>query len=126
MTKNGTSHAFTSRKFPSLFGLLLIALLPSVAQAAAKCTLATVAGNYAVGTLGTTSGGYGSGVFLTTSDGKGNLSATGYESDNGTIYSNVTAAGTYTVSSDCWFSSSTTDSIGNVLNIEGRYCSKWC
>jgi hypothetical protein len=122
MKKDSISASLAfARSFLAL-SALVITMLASAHAATTSCMLETVAGNYAVATLGTISGGSESEVFLVTSDGNGNLSATGDESINGTIYSNVTATGTYTVSTvntDCWFTSTTKDSLGNVLDIEG-------
>jgi len=54
-----------------------------------------------------------------TSDGKGNLSGAGSESLNGTIKSNVTVTGTYALTSACWFTTTITDSLGNVRDLAG-------
>lgn len=114
---------YFSRIPPSLllgpFGAMLMILLSSSAQAA-TCTLVTVSGNYAVAMIGQQAGVFQTEVFRLTSDGNGNLSGSGAESTNGTIHTGVTASGTYTVSSNCTFTSTTTDGIGNTFNITGE------
>lgn len=92
----------------------------SPAASAATCSLATVSGSYAVATIGQQSGVFQSEVFRMTSDGNGNLSGTGAESLNGTIHTGVTINGTYTVASNCSFTSTTTDSLGNTFAIAGN------
>lgn len=103
-------------------GILLAAMLPTAAYAVGDpphCALATVAGNYAVTTLGQEAAGYAAGVFLLAGDGNGNLTGTGTESVNGTVYSNVTVAGTYTANAGCWFTATMADSLGNISNFSG-------
>lgn len=102
-----------------LFAIAVIVLMSSAARAA-TCSLATVSGNYAVATIGQQAGVFQAEVFRMTSDGNGNLSGTGAESLNGTIHSGVTIAGTYTVASNCVFTSTTTDNVGNTFNITGE------
>lgn len=114
MRMNGMRWAL----FLGLCSMLLIGALAPAARAV-SCTLATVNGNYAVATAGQQAGAYQVAVFRMTSDGNGNLTGAGSESINGTISSNVTMTGTYTVSANCAFTSTITDSIGNTVNISG-------
>lgn len=102
-----------------LFASLVVALLPSAVYAHEPCTTATVTGSYAFSTLGQQAGEYAASLFLITSDGKGNLSGAGTESLNGTISSNVTATGTYTLTSGCWLTATIKDSLGNVRDVAG-------
>ncbi len=122
MSKHKPSWLLTPQNFLLRLWILLVALLPSAAYAVGgppHCALASVAGNYAVTTLGQQAGGYAAAVFLMTSDGNGNLSGSGTESLNGTVFSNVTVAGTYTASYSCWFTATMTDSLGNISNFSG-------
>ncbi len=118
MSKHKTLWFLTHGKF-LLYASLLVALLPSAVYAHEPCTLATVSGSYAFATMGQQAGAYEATLFLMTSDGKGNLSGTGAESLNGTIASNVTATGTYTLTSGCWLTATTKDSLGNVRDLAG-------
>jgi hypothetical protein len=117
-SKHKTLWFLTHGKF-LLYASLLVALLPSAVYAHEPCTLATVSGSYAFATLGQQAGAYEATLFLMTSDGKGNLSGTGSESLSGTIESNVTATGTYTLTSGCWFTATIKDSLGNVRDLAG-------
>ena len=118
MSKHRTLWFLTHGKF-LLYASLLVSLLPSAVYAHEPCTLATVSGSYAFATLGQQAGAYEATLFLMTSDGKGNLSGAGSESLNGTIKSKVTATGTYTLTSACWFTATTKDSLGNVRDLGG-------
>ncbi|MGD0823629.1 MAG: hypothetical protein ABR908_03540 [Terriglobales bacterium] len=107
-----------------LLGLvsLLLALAPSAAYAAGgapHCSVPEIDGGFAVTALGQQAGGYAAMVFVMTADGNGNLSGTGTESLNGTVFSNVTVTGTYTASYGCFFTAALTDSLGNVNNFSG-------
>jgi len=122
MRKHKPSWPLTPLNFLRLWILLVAPLLPSAAYAVGgppHCALATVAGNYAVTTLGQQAGEYAAAVFLMTSDGNGDLSGSGAESLNGTVFSNVTVVGTYTANSNCWFTATMTDSLGNISNFSG-------
>lgn len=122
MSRHKSSWLLTHQNFLLGLGSLLVVMSPSAAYAAAgppHCTLATVAGAYAVTSLGQQVGGYTAALFLVTSDGKGNLSGSGTESLNGTIFSSVTATGTYTATYGCWFTATTTDSLGDTRNFAG-------
>jgi hypothetical protein len=98
--------------------VLLVALSPA-AHASSSCTAATLKGNYAIQSLGQVSGGAVGTLFLIANDGNGNLTGSGTESLGGTIYTGVTLTGTYSVTSTCWFTATSTDSLGNTLSIEG-------
>jgi hypothetical protein len=107
-----------------LLGLasLLLALAPSAAYAAGgnpHCSVPEIAGGFAVTTLGQQAGGYAATVFVMNADGNGNLSGSGTESLNGTIFSNVTVTGTYTANSACFFTAALSDSLGNTSNFSG-------
>ena len=115
--KKKSSQLLPLGKAVLALSMFLIAV-PSSAHAD-TCTLTTVAGPYAIATLGREGGGYWAGLFVISSDGNGNLSGTGTESLNGAIASNVTAVGSYMVSSDCWFTATITDSLGNMRNFTG-------
>ena len=54
-----------------------------------------------------------------TQDGAGNPFGAGAEGISGNIYSSLTATGTYAMLSDCWFTSTFTDSLGKTRNIAG-------
>src|SRR5208337_1871620 len=107
-----------------LLGLasLLLALAPSAAYAAGgnpHCSLPTISGSFGAAALGQQAGGYAATLFLLTADGNGNLSGSGTESLNGTLFFNVTVTGTYTADSGCFFTATLLDSLGNTSNFSG-------
>jgi len=118
MRKKKTLQLLPLGKAVFALSAFLIAALSS-ARADEPCKLTTVTGPYVIATLGQEAGGYATTLFVITSDGNGNLSGSGTESLKGAIFSNVTAAGTYTANSNCWFTATTTDSLGNVRNLAG-------
>ncbi len=121
MRNIGSLSVRLSGKSCCLFVLLLVTLLAALSPAAraSSCSAATLKGNYAIESLGEVSGGAVGTLFLITNDGNGNLSGSGTESLAGTIYTGVTLTGTYSVTSSCWFTATSTDSLGNTLSIEG-------
>ncbi len=118
MRKKKTLRLLLLGKAVFALSAFLIAALSS-ARADEPCTLTTVTGPYVIATLGQEAGGYATTLFLITSDGNGNLSGAGAESLNGTISTNVTASGAYTANSNCWFTATMTDSLGNIRNFAG-------
>jgi len=119
MKLNGESPLSVCARVLLLFGIFLVVLTAPAARAA-TCSLATVKGNYAVADMGQGVEGVPVAVlFLETFDGNGNISGSGEESLNGTIYTGVTLTGTYNVSSTCWYTATVTDTLGNTTNFEG-------
>lgn len=118
MGKKKTLQLLPLSKAVLVLSTFLIMALSS-ARADEPCTLTTVTGPYVIATLGLEAGSYATTLFEITSDGNGNLSGAGAESLNGTFFSNLTASGTYTASSNCWFTATLTDSLGNIRSFAG-------
>jgi hypothetical protein len=104
--------------------LILVLSSLTLSMHAATCTQGTLKGNYAAAAIGYIAGSPGAGVtlFLETYDGVSKISGSGVENVNGTVSVGVTISGTYSlvaVGANCTFTSATTDSLGNTLNISG-------
>jgi hypothetical protein len=105
--------------------LIQLRLAPSASPAPSTtgpCTTATVSGGYSYGVNGTlfagASGpaGFYSVVGVLTADGKGNLSGTDSISENGTVQTDRTFTGTYTIQGNCSGTASLNYSGGQVVN----------
>jgi hypothetical protein len=101
--------------------LMLVILSLTLAMHAVTCTQATLKGTYAVANIGSIAGspGYGDLLFLETYDGVSAFTGSGVENVNGTVSFGVTITGTYSVSADCAFTRTSTDSLGNTINVAG-------
>jgi hypothetical protein len=108
-------------------GCLAVVLLSLTlsTRAAATCSPAMLKGAYAAANIGYVGGspGYGVTLFLESYDGVSNVTGSGVENVNGTVSTGVTLNGTYSVSPDCAFTLSSTDSLGNTINISGSIIS---
>jgi len=102
-----------------LIFIFSVALLPCAAHASG-CTKATIAGNYVIETIGEVGSQLSDTLFLVASDGEGTLSGTGAVDIGGAPSTGVTMKGTYTVKSNCWFTSTTTDSLNNIFTFQGQ------
>ncbi len=91
----------------TLVAAIEVVVLPGVHTVHAQCTNATLTGNYGLNFSGFTSKNLRGNevpwvvIGVVTFDGAGNVSMTYSGAINGSVFTNQTGSGTYTVNSDC-------------------------